>query len=96
MSLLSTAREVEDGIRDAQALIHEVEMEMRRLFQDPFSAYQRVMFRRAHPNEAAGKEASSSRGDRRNWTNGKRLRKRSALPGMGEERARDKPGQDGR
>jgi hypothetical protein len=58
--LLSTAREVEDGIRDAQALIHEVEMEMRRLFQDPFSAYQRVMFRRAHPNEAAGKEASSS------------------------------------
>ena len=60
-ALLSTARDVEDGIRDAQALIHEVEMEMRRLFQDPFSAYQRVMFRRAHPNEAADKEASSSR-----------------------------------
>jgi hypothetical protein len=58
--LLSTAREVEDGIRDAHALIHEVEMEMRRVFQDPFSAYQRVMFRRAHPNEAAEKEASSS------------------------------------
>ena len=31
-ALLSTAREVEDGIRDAQALIHEVEMEMRRRF----------------------------------------------------------------
>jgi hypothetical protein len=50
-SLLSNARDVEDGIRDAQALIHEVEIEMRRLFQDPFSAYQRVMFRRTHPND---------------------------------------------
>ena len=60
-ALLSTAREVEDGIRDAQALIHEVEMEMRRLFQDPFTAYQRVMFRRAHPNDVLEKEAASSR-----------------------------------
>lgn len=60
-ALLSTAREVEDEIRDAQALIHEVEMEMRRVFQDPFSAYQRVMFRRGHPNEVADKEASAAR-----------------------------------
>ena len=61
-ALLSTAREVEDGIRDAQALIHEVEMEMRRLFQDPFSAYQRVMFRRAHPNEVGRRKKLPPRG----------------------------------
>src|SRR5436853_4761398 len=60
-ALLSTAREVEDGIRDAQALIHEVQLEMRRVFQDPFSAYQRVMYRRAHPNDVAEEEASFSR-----------------------------------
>ena len=45
-ALLSTARDVEDKIRDAQNLIHEVEMEMRRKIQDPQSAYRRVMFRR--------------------------------------------------
>ncbi len=72
-ALLSRAREVEEGIRDAQTFIHEVEMEMRRIFQDPFSAYQRVMFRRAHPNEAAEKESSSSRERRRDWTNDQRL-----------------------
>jgi len=59
-ALLSRAREVEEQIRAAQMLIHEVEMEMRRVFQDPFSAYQRVMFRRAHPAEAA-EEAEFSR-----------------------------------
>src|SRR5580765_6530694 len=32
-ALLSTAREVEDKIRDAQNLIHEVEIEMRRHIQ---------------------------------------------------------------
>ena len=48
-ALLSKARDVEDEIRDAQALVHEVEMEMRRSFQDPHSAYQRVMFRRGNP-----------------------------------------------
>jgi hypothetical protein len=48
-ALLSKAREVEMQIRDRQALIHEVEMEMRRGFQDAHSAYQRVMFRRANP-----------------------------------------------
>jgi hypothetical protein len=57
-ALLSTAREVEEQIRDAQRLIHEVEMEMRRIFQDAHTAYQRVMFRRAHPEEG---EAESSR-----------------------------------
>jgi len=53
-ALLSRAREVEEQIRDAQALVHEVEMEMRRGFQDAHSAYQRVMFRRENP--AAAKE----------------------------------------
>jgi hypothetical protein len=62
--LLSTAREVEEQIRDAQKLVHEVEMEMRRIFQDASSAYQRVMFRRAHPAEAAEEEAEFSRDKR--------------------------------
>jgi hypothetical protein len=48
-ALLSKAREVEMQIRDSQTLVHEVEMEMRRGFQDAHSAYQRVMFRRANP-----------------------------------------------
>src|ERR1043166_1621373 len=39
--LLSTARDVEDKIRDAQNLIHEVQMEMRQRIQDPHSAYRR-------------------------------------------------------
>ena len=56
--LLSRAREVEVQIRDHQALIDEVEIEMRRLFQDPHSAYQRVMFRRADPVAAAEQEAA--------------------------------------
>jgi hypothetical protein len=51
-ALLSKAREVEVQIRDSQALVHEVEMEMRRGFQDAHSAYQRVMFRRANPSAA--------------------------------------------
>ena len=48
-ALLSTAREVETQIRDCQTLVHEVEMEMRRGFQDAHGAYVRVMFRRANP-----------------------------------------------
>src|SRR6266516_5672406 len=48
-ALLSTARDVEDKIRDAQNLIHEVEIEMRRHIQDPHSAYRRVLFRRENP-----------------------------------------------
>lgn len=48
-ALLSRAREVEVQIRDSQALVHEVEMEMRRGFQHAHSAYQRVMYRRSNP-----------------------------------------------
>jgi hypothetical protein len=59
--LLSEARDVEVQIRDAQALIHEVEAEMRRCFQDAQTAYQRVMFRRANPQAAAEQEAASAR-----------------------------------
>src|SRR3954470_17264281 len=44
--LLSDLREIEGKIRDRETLGHEVEMEMRRGFYDPQSAYQRVMFRR--------------------------------------------------
>ena len=55
-ALLSKAREVETQIRDAQTLVHEVEMEMRRGFQDAHSAYQRVMFRRENPAIAAEEE----------------------------------------
>lgn len=48
--LLSDLRDVEAQIRESEALVHEVEMEMRRGFYDPHSAYQRVMFRRANPS----------------------------------------------
>ena len=51
-ALLSEAREVEDRTRDAQTLVRQVEMEMRRHFQDPHSAYLRVMFRRENPGTA--------------------------------------------
>src|SRR3954462_12404722 len=57
--LLSDLREVEGKIRDHEALIHEVEMEMRRGFYDPQSAYQRVMFRRE--SGAPAPEPSQSR-----------------------------------
>ena len=59
-ALLSTARDVEDKIRDAQNLIHEVEMEMRRKIQDPHSAYRRVLFRRENPGVAENGETSSN------------------------------------
>src|SRR3954452_3038408 len=59
-ALLSTARDVEDKIRDAQNLIHEVEIEMRRHIQDPHSAYRRVMFRRENPGIADERETSSN------------------------------------
>jgi hypothetical protein len=52
-ALLSRAREIEELIRNAHALVHEVEMEMRRGFQDAHRAYQRVMFRRENPSAAA-------------------------------------------
>lgn len=51
--LLSELREVESRVREQEALVHEVEMEMRRGFYDPQTAYQRVMFRRENPGAAA-------------------------------------------
>jgi hypothetical protein len=48
--LLSELRDVEVQIRETETLVHEVEMEMRRGFYDPQSAYQRVMFRRENPS----------------------------------------------
>jgi hypothetical protein len=50
--LLSELRDVEVEIRDSETLVHEVEMEMRRGFYDPQTAYQRVMFRRENPSLA--------------------------------------------
>lgn len=57
-ALLSTARDVEDKIRDAQNLIHEVEIEMRRQIQGPQNAYQRVLFRRENPGVADERDTS--------------------------------------
>jgi hypothetical protein len=62
-ALLSKAREVEMQIRDSQALVHEVEMEMRRRIQDPFTAYQRVMFRRENPASAEEVEEAQNATD---------------------------------
>jgi hypothetical protein len=59
-ALLSTARDVEDKIRDAQNLIHEVQMEMRRKIQDPYTAYRRVRFRRENPGVAEDRKTSSN------------------------------------
>jgi hypothetical protein len=61
-ALLSRAREVEIQIRDCQTLVHEVEMEMRRGFQDAHTAYQRVMYRRENPSAAPEEETEVSRG----------------------------------
>ena len=63
-ALLSKAREVEIQIRDYQTLIHEVEMEMRRGFQDAHRAYQRVMFRRANPAAEQAEEKAAPAGER--------------------------------
>ena len=64
-ALLSKAREIEVQIRDCQTLVHEVEMEMRRGFQDAHTAYQRVMFRRENPSAAPEEGTEVSRaGDR--------------------------------
>jgi len=61
--LLSKAREMETQIREAQTLVHEVEMEMRRGFQDAHTAYQRVKFRRENPAAAAVNEEEPERSD---------------------------------
>src|ERR1700741_4301444 len=58
-ALLSTARDIEDKIRDAQNLIQEVEIEMRRHIQDPHSAYRRVLFRRENPGAADERKTGS-------------------------------------
>jgi hypothetical protein len=63
-ALLSRVREVEIQIRDSQALVHEVEMEMRRGFQDAHTAYQRVMFRRSNPSAAASDEEFEAPGEK--------------------------------
>jgi hypothetical protein len=64
-ALLSKAREIEMQIRDAQTLVHEVEMEMRRGFQDAHSAYQRVMFRRENPSAVVDDEEADGPHDER-------------------------------
>ncbi len=47
--LLSQLRDIEVRIRDHETVVHEVEMEMRRGFYDPQTAYRRVLARRADP-----------------------------------------------
>jgi hypothetical protein len=58
-AILSEARDVEAQIRDARALVREVELEMRRLFQSPQSAYQRIMFRRENPGMETDDQTTS-------------------------------------
>jgi hypothetical protein len=58
---LSELRDVETQIRDCEALVHEVEMEMRRGFYDPQTAYQRVIFRRENPSLAGDKAEPAHR-----------------------------------
>lgn len=54
--LLSRTRDVEVQIREREAVVHEVEMEMRRGFYDPHSAFERVMSRRGDPSASAPEE----------------------------------------
>jgi hypothetical protein len=61
--LLSELREVEAMVREQETLVHEVEMEMRRGFYDPQTAYQQVMFRRENPG-AVDADAPQSRAQR--------------------------------
>ena len=64
-ALLSKAREIEVQIRENEALVYEVEMEMRRTIIDPHSAYQRVMYRRAHPSASEEPRAAEGGGQGR-------------------------------
>jgi hypothetical protein len=64
-ALLSKAREVEVRIRENEALVYEVELEMRRTIIDPHSAYQRVMYRRANPAAAEATQTKNSAEGRR-------------------------------
>src|SRR5690349_10534817 len=65
-ALLSRAREVEVQIHDLQALIHEVEVEMRHGFQDAYGAYERVMARRANSSSANNGKNGTASGDSAN------------------------------
>jgi hypothetical protein len=47
-ALLSELREIELRIREQELLIHEIEIEMRRGFFDPYTAFARVMRRRGN------------------------------------------------
>jgi hypothetical protein len=57
-ALLSKARDIEIQVRESEALVYEVELEMRRTIIDPHSAYQRVMYRRANPSAPAEPDAN--------------------------------------
>jgi hypothetical protein len=64
--LLSQLREIEMEVRECETLVHEVEMEMRRGFYDPQTAYQRVLFRRENPSvltDASPEPRSRGTGD---------------------------------
>lgn len=61
-ALLSEARETELQIRERETLVHEVEMEMRRGFIDPHTAYRRVLARRADPSTVV-EESRAQRND---------------------------------
>lgn len=61
-ALLSDAREVELQLRERETLVHEIEMEMRRGFIDPHTAYRRVLARRADP-AAVVEESRTERND---------------------------------
>lgn len=65
-ALLSKARDVEGQIRESEALVYEVELEMRRTIIGPHSAYERVMYRRANPSapEEARAEGGAGQGRR--------------------------------
>ena len=60
--LLSELREVEGQIRDSETLVHDIEVEMRRGFYDPHSAYERVMARRANCSRGDAGETKRSTG----------------------------------
>jgi hypothetical protein len=66
--LLSELRETETKVRELETLVHEVEMEMRRGFYDPHTAFQRVKARRANPAAAGtepGPRSQPERGEER-------------------------------
>jgi hypothetical protein len=67
-ALLSEARQVDEKIRKARDLIHEVELELRRFFQTPQSAYARVMFRRENPGMDEPTPEANEGGGRRPLT----------------------------